>query len=79
MSITKLGFYIAVVLTAALTCKPVDAQQSAITLTFLITQGFEIKAAWNGGIVVQKGKDVFICLSLVSQKAWVPIAIPSSE
>jgi hypothetical protein len=72
MSITNLGIYAAAVLVAALLCNPVEAQQQrqqpqTVTLSSLISQGFEIKAASNTAgsaaqVFLQKGKDVFACL-----------------
>jgi len=73
MSITNLGVYAAAVLVAALLCNPVEAQQQqrqqpqTVTLSSLISQGFEIKAASNTAgsaaqVFLQKGKDVFACL-----------------
>jgi hypothetical protein len=69
MSITNLGIYAAAVLVAALHCNPVEAQQQpqTVTLSSLISQGFEIKAASNTAgsaaqVFLQKGKDVFACL-----------------
>src|ERR1700691_3621001 len=72
MSITNLGVYAAAVLVAALLCNPVEAQQQpqTVTLSSLISQGFEIKAASNTGgsaaqVFLQKGKDVFACVVLL--------------
>jgi hypothetical protein len=73
MSITNLGFYAAAVLVAALLCNPVEAQQQqpqTVTLSSLISQGFEIKAASNTAgsaaqVFLQKGKDVFACVVLL--------------
>ena len=72
MSTTKLGFYAAAVLVAALLCNAVEAQQQpqTVTLSSLTSQGFEIKAASNTAgsaaqVFLQKGKDVFACLVLL--------------
>ena len=73
MLITNLAVYAAAGLVAALLCNPVEAQQQQrqqpqrVTLSSLISQGFEIKAASNTAgsaaqVFLQKGKDVFACL-----------------
>jgi hypothetical protein len=65
---------IIIVLGVGLCCNQAQAQQrqargqaSTVTLSTLLSQGFEIKAAANTGgsaaqVFVQKGKDVFVCL-----------------
>jgi hypothetical protein len=57
------------VLAAVCFCAAAAAQQphpaspmKAVTLSALAEQGFEVKAVGKGdGLVVQKGKDVFLC------------------
>jgi hypothetical protein len=82
MSITNLGFYAAAALAAALLCTPLEAQQQrqpqTVTLSSLISQGFEIKAASNTAgsaaqVFLQKGKDVFACL------VFLPLDAPQRE
>ena len=73
MSSSKPGCGV-VALGTALCCNQAQAQQrpprgqpSPMTLSALVAQGFEIKAAANTGgsaaqIFVQKGNEVFVCL-----------------
>ena len=62
MTIMKFGSRAAVAL--AVLCRPTAAQQQE-TLTSLLDQGFEIKAATTGGVVLQKGKEAFSCGFLI--------------
>ncbi|HTB04260.1 MAG TPA: hypothetical protein VK804_27650 [Bradyrhizobium sp.] len=89
MSTTKLCVYFIAFLAAALICKPVGAQNQQqkktdqVTLSSLLLQGFEIKAATTLGvppyqalqIVVQKGNDAYACaFGLI--KICVPLTNP---
>jgi hypothetical protein len=69
----SLGFRIMAIFAIVLFCLPVKAQQR-ITLSSLIEQGFEIRAGQASpiiAIIVQKGKDVFLCISSDGQRGGV--------
>lgn len=57
---------------------PAQAQQQhpppkqTISLPSLTAQGFEIKAAFNSYLVLQKGKDVWLCYMLQTRSSCEP-------
>ena len=75
MSTRNRALCVAAVMTAAFFHTPSEAQEK-ITLSSLTAQGFEIKTAvlqQSNGVmftIVQKGKDVFVCLLI--QKTFDP-------
>ena len=47
-------------------------KKPVITLPSLTAQGFEVKAAYSSYIVLQKGKDVWLCYMLETRSDCMP-------